>query len=323
MQLEDKARVIVDAAAERGRKFDRTHVDAARDEKSGPGLEQVECRSECPAERDLGVGRKLAQFTCRLVGIALQRQEALDQRAGLARQPRRCIDRRLLEETIGDLGDRTAADGSNAGDREEVGDEMMRGFGVGAGQSRKHALIFLRAVGGRERQFIEIVRQRGFAVEIFFQPPPPYRREIERIDEGAEQSDVAHANFRRVDAILLGRFEAEREHFGVGCRHILPAEAFDADLQEFGRSPFAVAKHRAEIAEARGLAGCGRGQIGARHRDRQIGPQAQFAAVRIGGEKHAAADVLAAEIEKRLGRLQHRRLDPQIGIVGAARIGSD
>ena len=88
-------------------------------------------------------------------------------------------------------------------------------------------------------------------------------------------------------------------------------------------APFAVTKHRAEIAEAGGLAGARRRQIVARYRDGQIGPQAQFAAVRIGGQKHAAADVLATEIEKRLGRLQHRRRDPRIRIVGAARIGRD
>ena len=101
------------------------------------------------------------------------------------------------------------------------------------------------------------------------------------------------------------------------------AEALDADLQEFGRRAFAMTEHGAEIAIARGLAGLRRLQIIARHRDRQIGPQAQFAAVRIAGEEHAPADVLAAEIEKRLGRLQHRRRNPLIGIVGAARIGRD
>ena len=83
---------------------------------------------------------------------------------------------------------------------------------------------------------------------------------------------------------------------------------------------FAMTEHRAEIAKACGLAGERRGQIVARHRNGQIGPQAQFAPVRIAGEKHAAADVLAGQIEERLRRLQHRRLDLRIA---GAHVGGD
>jgi hypothetical protein len=54
-----------------------------------------------------------------------------------------------------------------------------------------------------------------------------------------------------------------------------------------------MAKNRAEITKARWLAGRSGLQIGARHRDRQIRAQAHFASLRIGGEKHAAADILA------------------------------
>ena len=199
----------------------------------------------------------------------------------------------------------------------------MRSLRIGAVERREHALIFLGAVRRRECELIEIMRQRGLAVEILLQPPPPDRREIERVDESGEQREVAHADLGRLHAILFGRFEPERQHFGVGRRLVLAAETLDADLQEFGRGAIAMTKHRAEIAEAGGLAGVRRRQIIARYRDRQIGPQAQFAAVGIGGQKHAAADVLAAEIEKRFGRLQHRRRNPHIRIVGAARIGRD
>ena len=73
-----------------------------------------------------------------------------------------------------------------------------------------------------------------------------------------------------------------------------------------------MAKDRTEIAEALRLAGRGRGQVVARHRDGEVGPQAQLAALRIGGEIHALADVLAGEVEERLRRLQDRRRHARI-----------
>jgi hypothetical protein len=91
-------------------------------------------------------------------------------------------------------------------------------------------------------------------------------------------------------------------------------------LHELACCRLAVAEHRAEIAKTGGLARRRRGQIIARHRNGEIGPQAQFAAVWIAGEKHAAADVLAGQVEKRLGGLQHRRLGQH---VTGTRIGGD
>ena len=73
-----------------------------------------------------------------------------------------------------------------------------------------------------------------------------------------------------------------------------------------------MAKHRREIAEAERLAGLGRSEIVARHRNGEVGPQAQLVPVRIGGEEHAAADVLAREVEERLGRLQDRGRNARI-----------
>jgi hypothetical protein len=50
-----------------------------------------------------------AQFGTGVVGIAGDREEALDQRERIARQ-RAALQRRLFEKAIGDLGDRAAAD---------------------------------------------------------------------------------------------------------------------------------------------------------------------------------------------------------------------
>ena len=58
-------------------------------------------------------------------------------------------ERGLLEEAVGDLADRAAADRRDAGDREEIGDERMRRLGVGAGERGEHALIFRARVARR------------------------------------------------------------------------------------------------------------------------------------------------------------------------------
>ena len=123
-----------------------------------------------------------------------------------------------------------------------------------------------------------------------------------------------------VDAVLGGGFEAEREHLGVGGGGVGAAERLHARLQEFAGAVVALAEHRAEIAEAGRPAGFRRSQIVARHRDGEIGPQAQFLAAPVGGEEHALADFLARQVEERLGRLDERRRHPPIA---RARIGGD
>ena len=119
----------------------------------------------------------------------------------------------------------------------------------------------------------------------------------------ADFLDIAEADFGGRQAVKRRRLEPERQHLGVGRRLVLPPEGFDAGLQDFGRRAFAMPKNHAQITIARDLAGRRRLQIGARNRDGEIGPQAQFAPVRIAGEKHAAADVLARQVEERLRRL--------------------
>ena len=102
----------------------RADVDAARGEKAGAALEQV----ERGAELEPGVGGERAQLGRGLVGIAGDGEESLDQRARLARQRGRGAERRLFEEALGDLADRAAADRGDAGDRQQIGDERARGL---------------------------------------------------------------------------------------------------------------------------------------------------------------------------------------------------
>ena len=89
-----------------------------------------------------GVGGERAQLERGRVGVACNGQEFLDQRAGLARQSGRGAERRLLQEALGDLADRSAADGGDAGDRQKVGDQRARRARIGAGERSQHALVF-------------------------------------------------------------------------------------------------------------------------------------------------------------------------------------
>ena len=180
----------------------------------------------------------------------------------------------------------------------------MRGPRVGARKRREHALIFGAAIGGAEREPVEIVRRGCLAVEILHQPPLPGRRQIERRDQRGEQSDIAHADVGRRQAVLRGGFEPERQHLGIGRRDVAAAERFDAGLQEFAGAVAAVAEHRARDSRSPARCRLRRGQIVARDRDGEIGPQAEIVPGRIGGQVHARADVFAGEVEERLRRLQ-------------------
>ena len=150
------------------------------------------------------------------------------------------------------------------------------------------------------------MRQRRLVIEILDQAPLPCGRQIERRHQCGKQSDVAHADRGRGKTIVRRRIEPEREHLGVRRRGVLAAEGFDAGLQEFAAALAAVTKHRTEITKAARLAGGGRGEIIARHRNGEVGAQAQFASLRIARQIHALADVLAGKVEERLRRLENR-----------------
>ncbi len=181
-------------------------------------------------------------------------------------------------------------------------------------------LVFRLGVGIAEREPVEVVREAALAVEILGEPPLPGGRNVERADERGEQRDVAHADVGLVEPVVDGRLERERERLGVRRRRVGAAEGFDAGLQEFGRAVLALAEDGAEIAVGCGPARLRRGEIVARRRNGEVRAQAQFAATGIRDQIHAPPDVLAGEIEKRLGRLQDRGRDAG---VARALIGGD
>ena len=159
--------------------------------KPGAALEQV----ERGVERDLRRrAQRRASSAAASSGSPRDGEEFFDQRAGLPRQRGLRAERRLLEKTVGDLADRASADRGDAGNREEIGDERMRGLRVGAGERGEHALIFRPRVRGADGEPIEIMRERGLVVEILDQAPLPGGRKIERGDQRGKQGDIAHAD---------------------------------------------------------------------------------------------------------------------------------
>ena len=117
----------------------RADVDAARGEEAGAALEQVERRRRASSLASRASARSSAAASS---GSPLMARKLLDQRARLARQPGAGAERRLLEEAVGDLADRAAADRGDAGDRQEIGDQRVRALRIGAGERGQHALIF-------------------------------------------------------------------------------------------------------------------------------------------------------------------------------------
>ena len=123
------------------------------------------------------------------------------------------------------------------------------------------------------------------------------------------------------DAVVRGGLEAERQHLGVGGGLVGAAERLDAGLQEFGRqhrrgrgTPGRDSRSPAAsrpLARRGSRSDTGMVRSGRRHSSRPS---------RVGGEVHALADVLARQVEERLGRLQDRRRDAAIA---GALIGGD
>ena len=223
------------------------------------------------------------------VRVAVDGEELLDQRARRARQSGACTERRLFEEAVRDLANRTAADRIDASNGQQVRHQRVRGLRIGARHRGEHALIFRPFDGGGAHQPIEIVGKASRAVEVLHQAALPGGAEIERGDQRAEQPDIAHADFRRHDAVVRGRLQPEREHFGIGRGGVAPCKGFDAGLNEFGRRIAPMAEYGAEIAAADRLPGARRGEVIARNRNGEIGPQAEFASGKIAQREFAVA----------------------------------
>ena len=283
----------------------RADVDAAGGEKPGAAFEQV----ERGVERDAGIGRERAQMPPRprrdrrrWRGTA--RSARASPAAGRAPAPSAAcsrnrsaisstdrpptavmpaIDRRSVTSACAACGSEPAS---------AVSTPWYSGRAVdasSASRSRSCSRLSARLKSFTSRRF-----QAG--------------GRSTRGDQRGEQADVAQADFRRRRgrSAAVASMPSESVSASAAAMSWRPND-FDAGLQELGRRLAAVAKHRAEIAEARRRPRGRGGEIVARDRYGQVGPQAEFTAGRVAGQEHAAADVLARQVEERLGRLQDGR----------------
>ena len=219
VHLEFEAGVVVEPAAECGGETGLAHVDAAGGHEADAAFELV----DRAADVEFCIGGQRPQLRHRVVGIARYREKALDDGRGVAWQ-RAGFECRLLEEAVGDLGHRAAADIARACDRHQIGDERQRGLAVAAGKGCKHAFIFVAAGRGLQGQLLDVVGQADLAVEILDQAAAPYRIELQRVDQRMKKCDVASADFDVGDAEGGGSFQRQRQHLGVGGGTVGPPE---------------------------------------------------------------------------------------------------
>ena len=138
------------------------------------------------------------------------------------------------------------------------------------------------------------------------------RRDFQRVDQPVEQTHIAEFhNRRRCRPDMIEAFQSKGENFRVGRRCIGSTDRFEARLHELAAFAGPHPENRTAIAVARGLRSM-RVQVLEADRDRVFGAQAKFGAGRILRHEHAAANVLARQIDEHIGRLQHCRLDPRI-----------
>src|SRR6202041_895683 len=133
----------------------------------------------------------------------------------------------------------------------------------------------LRLGAGGEGEALDILRQADLAVEVLDQAAPPHRVKTEGIDQRREQRDIAGANFDFGQAECAGRLKRQCQHFSIGGGAVLPSKGFDAGLEEFTRLAAAITEHRAEIAEPGWLPDPAGPEVIPRHRNGQIGAEAE------------------------------------------------
>ncbi len=208
MRLEDEACVVIEIAREARLEAQRRDVDAERGDKADPRVERVERRGEIETR----LRREPAQLRRSRVRIALDAQEALDDRDLLGRHAGAVSERRLLQKAVGDLARRASADRGDARDRKKILDEGARALLVGALQHAEHAGMI--APGAIARGVED--RRDGLALAVAARDAAaPFRRKIERGEQRRKQPGVADAHAEIVSVGDGRRIERERQDFGV------------------------------------------------------------------------------------------------------------
>ena len=176
---------------------------------------------------------------------------------------------------------------------------------VGALERRQDSGLRVRALAAT----VEHRLQRAPLREPAPQSPQPDVGQTESAEHAVEHAGVADPHLQRAGAGRLGRFQRQREDFGVRRLDFRVAVAFQAGLDHFAALAGARAKNRAEIGVLRLGAGLRRGQMREADGNRIFRTQAQLCPGGVAGEIETAADFLAGHVEERGSRLQHGRLD--------------
>ena len=141
----------------------------------------------------------------------------------------------------------------------------------------------------------------------------PALGQIERIEQSKEQSDVAESQAKVLEPNRAYRVNGEQHDLDIGALAVLRAEALDAGLAKLARMRLVAAvgkeaEGRPVIAIAGFRLGVGVAlEIEPRHRDGQVGTEAELVAGEIGEDVGAVPDLLADLVEEDVGRLDDRR----------------
>ncbi len=149
-------------------------------------------------------------------------------------------------------------------------------------------------------------------LEAALQAATPDWREIDRVEEGRDETRIARGDPLDPGADPLHGLERERQDLGIRGRDVGAAEALEPGLDELAGAFRPHAEHRPAVGEGCGSAGLRRGQIGACRRDRIFRPEAELAAGAVRREVETRPDVLTAEVEEGRCFLQQWWLDPVV-----------
>jgi len=165
--------------------------------------------------------------------------------------PAGTCQRRLFKEPVGNFAWCPPADCGYPGDRQEVLDDSMGRFRVGALEGGKEPESDGPAVivsAARSRHAVDGCHQLvGFSEEIT-QPPLPHARQTKFGQNGREQCFVTDADVCLFNAECLQRAYGKCKQIRICFRNIRTSQAFRTQLRNFAEPVRALAENRPVVA---------------------------------------------------------------------------